>query len=238
VSRLRDRVVQAAGTRGELTLYKLDRATGIACARCGGHATTRWIAVHAGHWTVSYCKSCFQAMPHQPAEAGADGPLLRPAYDLTNPDDACRYLEDESPHARTHPPGREPHQAARLAVIADMARGPRAARPAVAEALAALTLLVSLRDWLAQVEPRLIDAARAQGATRKSLAGVLPAGDRRSAQRGARLARTARLARPPAGNRPPADVARYDELLPSRRRPQPPDAKASSTSSTGRPSPA
>jgi hypothetical protein len=68
----------------------------------------------------------------------------------------------------------------------------------------------------------LIDAARAQGTTWETLAGVLRVGDRRAAQRrAARLAHAARLARLPPDNRPPPDVARYDELLPSRRRPHP-----------------
>jgi hypothetical protein len=147
---------------------------------------------------------------------------LRPAYDLADPDDAWRFLDEESAHARSQPPGLEPHQAARLAVIADMTRWPWSAQPDADEALAALTLLASLRDWLAQAEPRLINAARAQGATWETLARVLRVGDRRAAQRRAvRLARTATLTRLPADSRPPPDVARYDELLPSRRLPPP-----------------
>jgi hypothetical protein len=45
VSRLRDRAIRAAGTRGELTLYELDRATEIRCARCTGRSVTRAVAV-------------------------------------------------------------------------------------------------------------------------------------------------------------------------------------------------
>ena len=155
---------------------------------------------------------------------------MRPAYDLADPDGAYRYLEEVSAHARTYPPGREPHAAARLAVIADMTRWPQAAQPDIDEALAALTLLGSLRDWLAEAEPRLIEAARAQGATWQSLAGVLRVGDRRAAQRRAsRLARATRLACLPRDSRPLPDVARYDELLASRRRPQPPAGAAAVT---------
>ena len=73
MSRLRDRVVQTAGTRDELTLYKLDRATEITCARCAGHSTTRWIAVRGDDWTALWCKSCFMAAPHQHAGETADG---------------------------------------------------------------------------------------------------------------------------------------------------------------------
>jgi hypothetical protein len=147
------------------------------------------------------------------------GLSLRPAYDLTDADDAYRYLEDESGHARRSPPGLEPHQAARLAVIADMTRWPQSEQPSADEALAALATLASLRDWLALIEPPLISAARAEGVTWESLAGVLRVGDRRAAQR--RAARLARTASPaprnlPADSRPPPDVARYDDLLPSR----------------------
>jgi hypothetical protein len=63
VSRLRDRVVRVAGTRGELVLYKLDRPTEMTCARCAARATTRWIAILADDWTLLWCKACFLAMP-------------------------------------------------------------------------------------------------------------------------------------------------------------------------------
>ncbi len=106
-----------------------------------------------------------------------------------------------------------------------MTRWPQSAQPTADEALTALTLLASLRDWLARIEPRLIDAARAQGVTWEALAGVLRVGDRRADQR--RASRLARASWPahrnlPADNRPLPDVAKYDELLPSRRRPHPP----------------
>ena len=68
MSRLRDRVVETAETRGELVLYRLDRPTEIACARCAAHQATRWIAVLGDNWTALWCKSCFQAMPAPPAE--------------------------------------------------------------------------------------------------------------------------------------------------------------------------
>lgn len=63
MSRLRDRVIQTAGTRGELVLYKLDRPTEITCARCASHSLTRWIAVLSDDWTALWCKSCYLAMP-------------------------------------------------------------------------------------------------------------------------------------------------------------------------------
>jgi hypothetical protein len=56
-------VTRTAGTRGELVLYQLDRATEITCARCAGRSVTRWVAVLAGDWASLWCKSCFQAMP-------------------------------------------------------------------------------------------------------------------------------------------------------------------------------
>jgi hypothetical protein len=153
---------------------------------------------------------------------------LRPAYDLTDADDAYRYLEGESGHARRAAPGLEPHQAARLAVIADMTRWPQSEQPTADEALAALATVASLRDWLALIEPRLISAARTEGVTWEFLAGVLRVGDRRAAQRrAARLARAAiPAARPgrrnlPADDRPLPDVARYDDLLPSRQAERP-----------------
>jgi hypothetical protein len=142
---------------------------------------------------------------------------VRPAYDLTGPDAAYRYLEEESTHARTYPPGLEPHMAGRLAVIADMTRWPRAPQPDGDEALAALTLVAALRDWLDEAEPRLIDAARAQRVTWEQLAGVLRVGDRRAAQRRAtRIADAAlrrRIAELPPDNRPTPSVDGYDQLL-------------------------
>ncbi len=61
--RLRDRVTETAGTRGELVLYRLDRPTEITCARCAAHQATRSVAVLVGDWTSLWCKSCFLAMP-------------------------------------------------------------------------------------------------------------------------------------------------------------------------------
>jgi hypothetical protein len=42
---------------------------------------------------------------------------------------------------------------------------------------------VDLRDWLAEAEPALIEAAREAGVTWEQLAPVLRVGDRRTAQR-------------------------------------------------------
>jgi hypothetical protein len=71
MSRLRDRVVRTAGTCGELTLYELDRATEITCARCAGRSVTRSVAVLGGNWTSLWCKSCYLAMPDAPAASPA-----------------------------------------------------------------------------------------------------------------------------------------------------------------------
>jgi hypothetical protein len=62
-SRLKDRVIATSATRGELALFKLDRATEITCVRCAGHSTTRWIAVADDNWSALWCKSCFLAAP-------------------------------------------------------------------------------------------------------------------------------------------------------------------------------
>ncbi len=63
MSRLRDRVVRTAGTRGELMLYELGRATEIRCTRCAGRSVTKSVAVLGGNWTSLWCKSCYLAMP-------------------------------------------------------------------------------------------------------------------------------------------------------------------------------
>ena len=52
---MRDPVSETAETRGELVLYKLDRPTKIACARCLGRSAARWIAVLADDWTRLWC---------------------------------------------------------------------------------------------------------------------------------------------------------------------------------------
>ncbi|MFI9552900.1 hypothetical protein [Nonomuraea endophytica] len=54
-------------------------------------------------------------------------------------------------------------------------------RPSGDEALAALTLLAVLRDWPAEAEPDLIEAARAAGVTWEQLAPMLRVGARPSA---------------------------------------------------------
>ncbi len=70
MARLRDRAVRAAETRGELTLYELDRPTEVTCARCAGRSVTRWVAILADDWTALWCKSCFRAMPHPSTPPG------------------------------------------------------------------------------------------------------------------------------------------------------------------------
>jgi hypothetical protein len=142
---------------------------------------------------------------------------VRPAYDLTDLDDAYRFLEEDA-NVRWVPPGREPHAFGRLAVIVSWLRWPGGdKKPTGDEALAALTILASLRDWLAEAEPMLIDAARAGGVTWQQLAGVLRVGDRRAAQRrAARLATAAlqrRIAELPPDHRSPPTLDAYDLLI-------------------------
>lgn len=65
---LRDRVIRTLGARGDLTLYRLDRATEITCARCHAHQTTRQLAILADDWTKPpWCKSCYLTAPTPPA---------------------------------------------------------------------------------------------------------------------------------------------------------------------------
>jgi len=70
MSRLRDRVVRTAGTRGELTLYELGRATELRRARCAGRSVTRSVAVLGGNWTSLWCRYCYLAMPVPAASPG------------------------------------------------------------------------------------------------------------------------------------------------------------------------
>lgn len=63
MARLRARIIQTAGRRGELVLYKFSRATEMTCVRCAAHSTTRWAAVCGDDWTKLWYKSCFLAMP-------------------------------------------------------------------------------------------------------------------------------------------------------------------------------
>jgi hypothetical protein len=123
---------------------------------------------------------------------------VEPAYDLTTLDGAERFLREVSERANYHPPGYQWLNAGRIAAITDMTRwpGPDRPRPTGDEALACLTLLADLRDWLAETEPRLIDAARAAGVTWEALAGVLRVGDRRAAER--RADRLTRAGQPAA----------------------------------------
>ncbi|GAA2820764.1 hypothetical protein [Nonomuraea rubra] len=92
---------------------------------------------------------------------------MRPAYDLTNPYDARRFLIEESPNTRFVPSGHATHDAGKITNVHNLTDPGRFddARPSGDEALAALTLLADLRGWLADVEPDLIAAARDAGVT-------------------------------------------------------------------------
>jgi hypothetical protein len=107
---------------------------------------------------------------------------VEPAYDLADPCDAARYLDDSRAAGRrpgsgwAYPGGPEHLWAGRVAQVCDKAGRRPGGRPdalSADEALAALTLLAGLRDWLTRIEPALIGAARAGGATWEQLAPVL-----------------------------------------------------------------
>lgn len=124
--------------------------------------------------------------------------LVRPAYDLTDPYEVARWIEDhgegEARHARFRPPGSERIWAGYLASLAQFVPQPgRAEQLTADEALAALTLTRAVRAWAADLEPDLIEAARTAGVTWEALAPHLGVADRRAAQR-----RYARLTTPNA----------------------------------------
>ncbi|MBB5081468.1 hypothetical protein [Nonomuraea endophytica] len=107
------------------------------------------------------------------------GVAARPAYDLTQPGQALAFL-GEARHTRFVPSGSGMHQLQRLINIHDLTNPRRSAdshQPSGDQALAALTLLAVLRDWLAEAEPDLIEAAGAAGVTWAQLAPVLRVGD-------------------------------------------------------------
>jgi len=136
---------------------------------------------------------------------------MRPAYDLSDPDDASRFLTDHSERARYYPPGHQHITVSQLTNIADLAEPYRTdwsgtrERVSGDEALAALTLLADLRTWLTEIEPRLLQAARDAGVTWEELASVLGVGDRRAAQRrAARLLAASKLASAPNADENPS----------------------------------
>ncbi|MET8053112.1 hypothetical protein ABZU75_36530 [Streptosporangium sp. NPDC005286] len=89
---------------------------------------------------------------------------MKPAYDLTDPDDARRFLNDDpAGGARWQPPGSEPIYTKQLASLLQFA-GPAQDNHTLTgdEALAGLTLLAALRDWLTDAEPDLIDSNAAR----------------------------------------------------------------------------
>ncbi|MEU7004782.1 ATP-binding cassette domain-containing protein, partial [Nonomuraea sp. NPDC046570] len=76
--------------------------------------------------------------------------------------------DDPAGGARWRPPGSEPIYAGQLASLLQFTE-PRANHTLTGdEALAALTLLGALRDWLTDAEPDLIDAARRAASPRRS----------------------------------------------------------------------
>jgi hypothetical protein len=113
---------------------------------------------------------------------------VRPAYDLTDPDDAHRYLSDQH---LAYPSGPEHLWVGRVASVYDLVHWRHGDKPGPTadQALAALALVGGLRDWLADAEPELIEGARSAGVTWDQLATVLGVSDRRAAHR-----RAARLA--------------------------------------------
>jgi len=86
-----------------------------------------------------------------------------------------------------HPGGGEAYDAMSLAQVltcCSTRSSGNSVTPTREEALAALALLVGLREWLDESEPRLVDAAREAGATWGAVADVLPGmADRRAAQK-------------------------------------------------------
>ncbi|MDP9843619.1 hypothetical protein [Streptosporangium lutulentum] len=108
---------------------------------------------------------------------------MKSAYDLADPDDARRFLNDDpAGEYRWQPPGSEPIYVDQLASLLQFTE-PRPDSHTLTgdEAPAGLTLLATLRDWLADAEPDLIDAARRAGVTWEDLAPVLRVADRRAA---------------------------------------------------------
>lgn len=93
---------------------------------------------------------------------------VRPVYDLTRPYDARAFLSEERPNTRFVPSGNAARDAGKVTNVHQLTnpyRSHDSPRPSGDEALAALTLLAELRDWLAGVEPDLITAARDAGVT-------------------------------------------------------------------------
>lgn len=84
------------------------------------------------------------------------------------------------------PEGGEHHDVrhfARVLTICPTPGSDRVQVPTAEEAMDALALLATLREWLDDAEPQLVDAAREAGATWEELAELLEVGDRRAAHR-------------------------------------------------------
>ncbi|MFI0372593.1 hypothetical protein ACH35V_32405 [Actinomadura sp. 1N219] len=107
---------------------------------------------------------------------------MEPAYDLTDSYDALHFLRDQG--QRSQPPGRWHYMASFPASLSQYTEHrPNHDDLSQDQALAALTLIHALHDWLTELEPDVIPVARAAGATWEQLAPVLLVGDRRAAQR-------------------------------------------------------
>jgi hypothetical protein len=117
---------------------------------------------------------------------------MDPAYDLTDPYDADRFLDGHAT-ANYQPPGSEWGWVKRVASLGQFTdpRPDRLHHLTADEAAAGLTLIHAVRHWLAELEPEFIEAARREGATWEKLSHVLGVGDRRAAQRRAKRLRAA-----------------------------------------------
>lgn len=109
---------------------------------------------------------------------------MRPAYDLTDPEGAYRFLQNESRRVRFVPSGYEVHYAGYAVNLHNATRWPGDDGPLTAdEALAGLRLLRAVSEWAEEITPALIAAARHTGTTWEQLAPVLGVADRRAAHR-------------------------------------------------------
>jgi hypothetical protein len=117
-------------------------------------------------------------------------------FDPADSYDAYKILTEVSERRHTSPSGYLHHAVTRAIGVYDMTPGrfshewPDPRRPTAQEALASLTVLREMGEWIETAEAALIDAARAAGSTWEQVAPCLGVADRRAAQtRGARARR-------------------------------------------------